>query len=58
MKFSFGTRKVNVDRCGFVVYLPSVWARNAQLQKGSEVEILMNDEGSLLLVPVKSETTN
>ena len=46
---SLGSRKVQLIRGTFFISLPRIWARNFNIQRGSEVRISLHDDVSLEL---------
>lgn len=53
--FKFGKRKILAVHYTRYVSLPKEWLRNHDLEKGDKVEILLTDEGNLLIKPGEGE---
>lgn len=52
INFNFGNRKVQKVRYTFLVPLPAAWAKNANLDQSSSVNIEMLDDSTLRITPV------
>ncbi len=51
-KFNFGRRKITQMNYTFKISLPLPWPKNHNLKRKSEVELVMNESGDLILRPV------
>jgi len=52
MNLSFGKRKIQKIGYSFLCPLPAAWAKNANLDQSSSVDIEMLDDGCLKICPV------
>jgi len=51
MGFKLGKRKIQRLKYSFFVSIPKIWLENRGLQKGSTVELEVDDRGDLVVRP-------
>lgn len=52
----FGTRKLQKIRYSFTVAIPPQWVRHVGLEQNGSVELRMNNDDTLLIVPLAPKT--
>jgi len=55
---NFGRRKVIQVKYTHFISIPPVWLRDHNLKRRSEVVLILNDAGELIVKPVKEEQKN
>jgi len=56
-KFDFGNRRIVGIGHSKYVSIPIVWLKNCGLEKGDFVQVILGNDGSLVLRPIKKGRT-